>query len=116
LKYVFSDEEENGDGDRNLITCVHRYSCSKDILKAIVKLHPLPAVILEHRKLTALITKYIDVLPKYIRWNDRLGMDRYSRSTSSFSSWWAPFTLLLQTAWDLDANSIAHRPSGSQEP
>lgn len=53
-----------------------RYSCTKDILKAIKHLHPLPAVILEHRKLTALITKYIDVLPKYIRYSARLDMDR----------------------------------------
>lgn len=55
-----------------------RYSCTKDTLKAIKDLHPLPAVILEHRKLTALITKYIDVLPKYIRYNNALEMDRYA--------------------------------------
>ena len=41
-------------------------------MKAIKDQHPLPNVVLEHRKLTALITKYIDVLPKYIRYNARL--------------------------------------------
>lgn len=53
-----------------------RYGCSKDILKAVKDQHPLPNVVLEHRKLTALITKYIDVLPKYIRYNARFDMDR----------------------------------------
>lgn len=45
-------------------------------MKAIKDQHPLPNVVLEHRKLTALITKYIDVLPKYIRYNARFEMDR----------------------------------------
>jgi DNA polymerase I-like protein with 3'-5' exonuclease and polymerase domains len=60
-----------------IVHYANRYSCSKDILKAVKDLHPLPNVVLEHRKLTALITKYIDVLPKYIRYNARFEMDRY---------------------------------------
>ncbi len=63
-----------------------RWSTSKDVLKAIKDLHPLPAIILEHRKITGLITKYIDVLPKYVRFNLTLGMDRIHASWMQTSS------------------------------
>ncbi|KAL6069130.1 Helicase and polymerase-containing protein TEBICHI [Balamuthia mandrillaris] len=57
-----------------------RYSTSKNILKAICHLHPVPKIILEHRKLASLVTKYIDVLPKYLCFNPRLQMHRIHAS------------------------------------
>lgn len=41
------------------------YSTKEEVLQSIAHLHPLPNIILEHRKLSHTINNYIDVLPKF---------------------------------------------------
>jgi replicative superfamily II helicase/DNA polymerase I-like protein with 3'-5' exonuclease and polymerase domains len=53
-----------------------RNSTSASVLQQIVKLHPLPGLILQHRKLTTLRIKYMNNLPKYSVYSKSLRMDR----------------------------------------
>ena len=53
-----------------------RKSTSAQVLQNIKHLHPLPNLILQHRKLTTLKIKYMNNLPKYASFNPWLKMDR----------------------------------------
>ena len=53
-----------------------RKSTSAQVLQQITHLHPLPGLILEHRKLTTWRIKYINNLPKYAVYSEWLGIDR----------------------------------------
>ena len=53
-----------------------RKSTSAQVLQQIRHLHPLPGIILEHRKLTTWRIKYMNNLPKYAVYNPWLDMDR----------------------------------------
>jgi DNA polymerase theta len=47
-----------------------RRSTDKEVLGQLTHLHPLPDVILEYRKLTNAIAKYISPLPKFSYYNE----------------------------------------------
>eukprot|EP01124_Arcella_intermedia_P031700 TRINITY_DN7229_c0_g2_i1.p1 TRINITY_DN7229_c0_g2~~TRINITY_DN7229_c0_g2_i1.p1 ORF type:complete len:1068 (-),score=314.05 TRINITY_DN7229_c0_g2_i1:20-2920(-) len=58
-----------------------RWSTKQEILNALVSKYPIAKIILEHRKLMHTINTYIDPLPKYSFWSDKLNMHRiYSTS------------------------------------
>ena len=53
-----------------------RNSTSALVLQQIRHLHPLPSIILQHRKLTTIRIKYMNNLPKYAVFSKYLNMDR----------------------------------------
>lgn len=62
------DQHPNPNKSRNR-RVVH--STRGEILQCIMDIHPLPAIVLEHRKLSHTINSYIDNLPKFSFFNQK---------------------------------------------
>ncbi|XP_029113993.1 DNA polymerase theta [Scleropages formosus] len=70
-----------------------RFSTTKDVLEKLTPLHPLPAVILEWRKITNALTKVVFPLQREKKWHPILEMERiYSISQTHTATGRVSFT------------------------